>query len=211
MRSLQLDDAAWPGRNRNFHDAEATGRNCAPASDQFVQQWQRLYRIRPELKVLIADMQTFLTDLRLWLDQVELGIRSSNGDRAPGSEHEVISELAPAVINGLNPLFEKFETLALDIDDDLKLAHHTYIKRQIHPLVLCSPFAYRTFKKPLGYAGDYEMVNMILRDPQEGASVFAKILNVWFIDQPPAEAHRNRIKCPDRKTHLGDRARMAQG
>ena len=59
--------------------------------------------------------------------------------------------------------------------------------------MLCAPFAWRTFTKPLGYAGDYEMVNMILRDPHEGASLFAKLLNVWFLLQPPAEAHRNRI------------------
>ena len=60
--------------------------------------------------------------------------------------------------------------------------------------MLCSPFAYRTYQKPLGYAGDYEMVNMLLRNPQEGSSVFAKVLNVWFLAQPPAQAHRNRIQ-----------------
>jgi extracellular factor (EF) 3-hydroxypalmitic acid methyl ester biosynthesis protein len=38
------------------------------------------------------------------------------------------------------------------------------------------------------------MVNMILRDPYEGASLFAKIVNVCFLKNPPAEAHRNRIK-----------------
>jgi extracellular factor (EF) 3-hydroxypalmitic acid methyl ester biosynthesis protein len=59
--------------------------------------------------------------------------------------------------------------------------------------MLCSPFAYRTFQKPLGYAGDYEMVNMILRDPHEGGSLFAKVVNLWFLSQWPARAHRNRI------------------
>lgn len=53
---------------------------------------------------------------------------------------------------------------------------------------------YRIFQKPLGYAGDYEMVNMILRDPCEGSSLFAKILNVYILSQAPAEAHRNRVK-----------------
>jgi extracellular factor (EF) 3-hydroxypalmitic acid methyl ester biosynthesis protein len=38
------------------------------------------------------------------------------------------------------------------------------------------------------------MVNMILRSPYEGSSVFAKLLNTFFLSQPPAEAHRNRIK-----------------
>jgi extracellular factor (EF) 3-hydroxypalmitic acid methyl ester biosynthesis protein len=68
------------------------------------------------------------------------------------------------------------------------------MRRQLHPLVLCAPFAHRTFEKPLGYAGDYEMVNMIVRDLYEGNSLFAKILNTWFLRQMPAEAHRNRIK-----------------
>ena len=52
---------------------------------------------------------------------------------------------------------------------------------------------YRTFKKPLGYAGDYEMVSMMVRDPREGASVFAKVLNTFFLQTPPVVAHRNRI------------------
>jgi extracellular factor (EF) 3-hydroxypalmitic acid methyl ester biosynthesis protein len=37
------------------------------------------------------------------------------------------------------------------------------------------------------------MVNMILRDPHEGATMFAKLVNVIFLQNPPAEAHRNRI------------------
>jgi extracellular factor (EF) 3-hydroxypalmitic acid methyl ester biosynthesis protein len=60
--------------------------------------------------------------------------------------------------------------------------------------MLCSPFAYRAYQKPLGYAGDYEIINMMLRDPCEGASLFAKMLNFNFLNQPTCEAHRNRIK-----------------
>jgi len=58
---------------------------------------------------------------------------------------------------------------------------------------LCSPFLYRTFSKPLGYAGDYEMVNMMLRDPFEGGSMFAKMLNRIFLHTPPVLAHQSRI------------------
>ena len=42
----------------------------------FVQHWQKLYRVNPDFKVLVADLQTFLIDLRLWLEQIELGIRT---------------------------------------------------------------------------------------------------------------------------------------
>ena len=94
------------------------------------------------------------------------------------------------------------------MEDELRPVHRAFARRLLHPLVLCSPFVYRTFHKPLGYAGDYEMVNMILRDPYEGASLFAKIVNVCFLKNPPAEAHRNRIKY---LTHrLGEETRRVQ-
>jgi extracellular factor (EF) 3-hydroxypalmitic acid methyl ester biosynthesis protein len=108
-------------------------------------------------------------------------------------ERQVLGELHKPMVPSLNGLFEKFEVVAARVEPDDRPAHRVFVRRQIHPLVFCAPFAYRTFHKPLGYAGDYEMVNMILRDPFEGSSLFAKALNSWFISQPPAEAHRNRI------------------
>ncbi len=45
---------------------------------------------------------------------------------------------------------------------DLVPVHQAFGKRHLHPLILGSPFVYRTLQKPLGYAGDYEMVNMMM-------------------------------------------------
>ena len=90
-------------------------------------------------------------------------------------------------------LFEKFEETVKSIEPDLQPAHQLFARRQLHPLLLCSPFLHRCYTKPLGYAGDYETVNMIFRDPYEGGSLFAKVVNFWFLQQAPAQAHRNRI------------------
>jgi extracellular factor (EF) 3-hydroxypalmitic acid methyl ester biosynthesis protein len=176
--------------------------------DRFLSGWQKSYKIRPEYKVVAADMQTFLTDLRLWIEQIEIGIRSSPaGDRAK-MEREAGIALSQAAFPAIDTMFEKFELLASKIEEELQPVHRAYIKRQVHPLVLCSPFAYRTVTKPLGYAGDYEVVNMLLRDPHEGPSLFGKVLNRWFIKQPPAEAHRNRIKYLTQKLYE-ETARLA--
>jgi len=161
---------------------------------EFLKEWNRVHQILPAYKVVVADLQTYFVDLRRWLEQVELGIRSSpTGDRAP-MEREVIDDLRDEVLPSIDRLFLRFEEVAYGIASDLQPLHRTYVKRQLHPLVLCAPFAYRTYLKPLGYAGDYEMVNMILRDPHEGSSLFAKMLNVWLLSQPSAQAHRNRVK-----------------
>jgi extracellular factor (EF) 3-hydroxypalmitic acid methyl ester biosynthesis protein len=161
---------------------------------EFLHQWQTVYRVLPEFKVVVADMQTFLMDLRLWLDQAELEIRSApTGDRT-GMEADAVRELADTFVPAFDAMHERLESISEGIEPELRPVHQNFAKRQLHPLVLCSPFAYRTYHKPLGYAGDYEMVNMIMRDPCEGSSLFAKAVNLWFLSQWPARAHRNRIK-----------------
>jgi extracellular factor (EF) 3-hydroxypalmitic acid methyl ester biosynthesis protein len=154
---------------------------------------QESFRILPEFKLTVADMQIFLQDLRRWLEQVELGVLSQPAGDRQEYERRIIRELQEPVGRALETLFEKFEECCQRIPAELQPAHCSYVKRQLHPLVLCAPFMYRTFRKPLGYAGDYEMVNMMVRDPIEGASVFAKVLNTFFLSTPPVAAHRNRI------------------
>jgi extracellular factor (EF) 3-hydroxypalmitic acid methyl ester biosynthesis protein len=124
---------------------------------------------------------------------LELEIHSSPSVDRAHLEREVVHRLGKPILASLTHFFEKSEIIAEGLEEDLKPAHRAFIRRQLHPLLMASPFLYRTFQKPLGYAGDYEMVNMITRDPLEGASLFAKIVNLWFLRQPPAEAHRNRI------------------
>lgn len=159
----------------------------------FQSEWQRVQQILPAYKVVVADVGSFFLDLRRWLERIELGIRSSpNSDRSL-LEREVIEQLRPEVLPAIDRLFFRFEEVANTVSEELLPLHRTYVKRQLHPFVLSAPFAYRTYQKPLGYAGDYEMVNMILGDPFLGGSLFAKVLNVWLLAQPSAQAHRNRV------------------
>jgi len=172
----------------------AVGIRLRDGFDEFLNDWQKNYKVLPEFKVVMADMQTFLSDLRLWLEQVELQIRSApTGDRVE-MERQTVEEFGQAMVPAFDALHERLEDISGRIEADLRPVHQNFSKRQLHPLVMCSPFAYRTYNKPLGYAGDYEMVNMILRSPFEGASLFAKVVNLWFLSQWPAKAHRNRVE-----------------
>ena len=187
----KLDEA---GFTLDFPSAGSGSPQLRECFTEFLGQWQKVYRVRPEFKVVVADMQTFLADLRLWLEQAELEIRSAPaGDRLEMERHAA-RELGEAVVPAFNALHERLEELSEKIEEELRPVHQSFAKRQLHPFVMCSPFAYRTYHKPLGYAGDYEMVNMIMRDPCEGGSLFAKVVNFWFLNQWPARAHRNRIQ-----------------
>ena len=59
--------------------------------------------------------------------------------------------------------------------------------------MLSSPFLRRTYTKPLGYAGDYQMMNMIVRNQMEGDSLFGKFANAYLLAQAAPQAVRNRV------------------
>lgn len=160
---------------------------------EFIRKWQDNYRVLPEFKALVADMQSLLTDLRIWLEQVELAIRSSPGGDRLVLEKDTAAQLGTLVASSIDSLWGRFEPIASCIEPELEPVHCHFLRRHLHPLLLCSPFAHRAFNKPLGFPGDYEVVEMIVRNQPEGGSLFAKMLNFWLLQQPPSVAHRNRL------------------
>ena len=161
--------------------------------DQFVRQWQKVYKLNPEYKAIIGNIQTFLIDLRLWLERIELGIRSSPDADRIELELETARTLRPQVSSTMTQMFERFESVCETIQQEAEQAHRIFGQRQLHPHLLCAPFIYRTYAKPLGYAGDYEMMNMIVRNGYEGGSLYAKLVNAWLLDQDGPQAVRNRV------------------
>ena len=160
---------------------------------QFIREWQKVYKVLPAFKVVVADMQTFFQELHLWSAQLETQMRAMPKKDRDLLEPKIVEAVAREAIPLIDALFERFEMLVEKISEEQLPAHGRYMRQHLHHLVLNAPFAKRTFEKPLGYAGDYEMVNMILRNGFEGNSLFAKVLHGWFVKQPPAAAHRNRI------------------
>lgn len=161
--------------------------------DEFLAEWGKGCRIREDYKVVVSDMQSFFLNLRLWLHQVQLEVQGGVAGERTKTEIAVAEQISTDVLHCMDELFERFESIAMAIPPELQSIHRSYMRRILHPLVLAAPFAHRTFFKPLGYAGDYEMVNMIARNRLEGETLYAKVVNAWFLRQPPAQAHRNRI------------------
>ena len=160
---------------------------------EFIKSWEQRYKIRQQFKVVIADIQSFLVELRSWLQQIELGLRGQPGGDRLQAEEQILRKFEEPGVAYLTQLFERFEHECNDLPVESRPLHAAFACRQLHPLILTAPFAFRTYHKPMGFAGDYEMVNMMTRPPFEGSSLFAKLFNCWLLRQAPAEAHRNRI------------------
>jgi extracellular factor (EF) 3-hydroxypalmitic acid methyl ester biosynthesis protein len=160
---------------------------------KFVADWQKSFQVLPEYQLTVATLLTFLSDLRLWLDQIESGIRSAPEAEQQQLEINTVGELRGPVIATLNNMFERFEVLCRQIPQDLQAIHRAFGQRLLHPYLLCAPFINRCFTKPLGFAGDYEMMNMIVRNQLEGSSLYAKLANQYLLDQIGPMAVRGRV------------------
>jgi extracellular factor (EF) 3-hydroxypalmitic acid methyl ester biosynthesis protein len=179
-----------------FLPPPGSGSNLPAAYDVFFRNWQKNYRISMEFKVLVADVQSYLTGVRHWLEGLEFGL-NPQADKA-AQARDILAAVAPRIIEAFNGQHERFEEIICALPQESRGAHQDFVRQHWHKLFLGAPFAHRTYQKPIGYAGDYEMMNMIHRNQPEGRSLYEQLIHLLLVSQWPAQSVRNRI------AHLGE-------
>lgn len=178
-----------------WSELAATGRDrdsVAQEARNFVEEWNQRFRVRRDYQVVVSEMRSYFAEITRWVDQADV---VSAMPREPDGRirEDVFLELAGPLLQRGQEYLHWFEGEASQIDAELASLHRSFAQSAIHPLILRAPFVYRTFAKPLGYAGDYEMVNQILGDPRQGPSTYFQLVNFMFLQAGVARAHRNRI------------------
>jgi extracellular factor (EF) 3-hydroxypalmitic acid methyl ester biosynthesis protein len=168
------------------------GKSVADEARSFVQGWNTRFNVRREYQVVVSEMRAYFSEITRWVDQADMktGLPRSEDGRV---REDVFFDLARPLLEKGREYLQWFENEAAQVDPEIAPAHRSFAQASIHPLILRAPFVYRTFVKPLGYAGDYEMVNQILGDPRQGPSTYFQLVNYMFLQAGVAVAHRNRI------------------
>lgn len=160
-------------------------------AQSFVREWSERFQIRRDYQIVVNEMRAFLSDVSRWVDQVDLS------DTLPKQDNRLRSdffyELATPLIEKVRLYLTALESEASVVPPEHAAIHRAFAQAALHPLLLRAPFVFRTYSKPLGYAGDYEMVNQILDDPCQGSNTYFQMVNVAFLQTSVATAHRNRI------------------
>jgi len=162
----------------------------------FVEDWNVRFTIGQDYQVAVSELRAYLSDVARWVDQADL-VQTLPRETSGRLQEDVFMGLAQPLMRKARNYFDRFEAVANGIEPELQAAHRVFAQAAIHPLILRAPFVYRTFAKPMGYAGDYEMVNQMLSDPREGSSTYFQIVNTLFLQAAVARAHRNRIDILD--------------
>lgn len=194
---VSLQNSTWSGLNLLSVVPEKM--NLEGRFKTFMDGWQHQYKIKPEFKNAAIDMLSFFNDTHVWLNQIEMEIRHLPAHRQAVAENEALQQLLPHFIRATTNINEKFEHELNQVERELRPLHQAFVRKFLHPSTQCSPFMHRAFEKPLGYAGDYEVVDMMFRSHFQGDSYFAKLLNAYALQLPPVLAHRNRILYLEKK------------
>ncbi len=160
---------------------------------EYLTSWKEIHQLSNDFKLVVGDMQSVLIGVERWVNEIELSVKSLNEEKREIEERKILNAIKDQFGLEFLPQMDKLEVIAKTIKPSEINSYKYYIRKHLHPLILCAPFTFRTFQKPLGYAGDYEMVAMMMRDSFEGSSMYAKLVNSAFLEMAPVIAHRNRI------------------
>ncbi len=150
-------------------------------------------KILPEIKVIVSDVHALLSGLKDSLSDLESQWEqldpSDRSNREIGTAKVVAAKFGEIAW----PIFRYADQLLNKVsDEEDKILHLRFIRENLGSLLFKAPFANRSFFKPSGYAGDFEMMNQIYRNQLEGADLFSKCLHRFFVDQDAAKAVQNR-------------------
>ncbi len=168
---------------------------------RFVEDWQRQHTLSPKFQLSVTTLANFLQELSRWLEGAEASSDATGSFTDEADKREFVGEVHDEVVGKLNDLLVDFDAHGRQIPPEDTPNHKAFAQRILHPLTLVSPWINRTFNKPLGYAGDYEMLNMVMRDGAEGHNAYSKVLNLAILGHKPQQAYRNRINMLTSRLH----------
>lgn len=104
------------------------------------------------------------------------------------------AEAQAALVVALNKFRGALHQRVAHLPEEEQVPRRTYCLSRLGSLLEKSPFIARALHKPLGYAGDYVLMDMLYRPEEyEAATPFGRALDHYFKHEPAAIANVNRV------------------
>jgi extracellular factor (EF) 3-hydroxypalmitic acid methyl ester biosynthesis protein len=173
---------------RNVGAWKARGGSASICSSPWVMAGAERY------KSLVAELRLFLEDTREHLDalEAELPWHVLHGPEN-AARRALEAQLREDFVVDAIRLTEEIDAALREVPNGhgSAVAKH-WSRRQVHEFIMQSPCCHRAFHKPFGYPGDYEVMNFIYERNFEGATLFARTVQLAFGQTRPAKAVRAR-------------------
>ena len=160
----------------------------------FTETQQSMSKIPHEFRRLTLEAKLFLQNLEARVEELRAERKHGSLQELQNFEDTLIPIAAEYLTELFGMAYPRLETSLKDVAEaDLPVCV-SFFREQLKDLIYQSPFAHRSIAKPLGYSGDFEMMNIIYRNEYVGDSLFGKCLHAYWLNHPEAKAVRNRSK-----------------
>ncbi len=160
---------------------------------QAIEQVRRQSPISTEFKAWVADLTAYLQSTRQFLENEEKALEGQDLLTRQQALQQYLEEVIPPIVGRMNTASTELGLLVSQLPDEHHAVYRAFLRSHIMPFLRESPLLRRSYEKPLGYPGDYEVMNMLYREHAEGDSLFAKAMNVYAAQEGAARANINRI------------------
>ena len=153
-----------------------------------IQNFEDNHNISYDFRMNVLAIRSFLSDVRNWIERLEPSLTKTHVKL----DAEFMLNKFGLLFDKMNQLGQEFHKLASNVTRVEEENYRAFVQNLLHPYFMSSPFPYRCYSKPLGYAGDYMMMQMIQRENSEGPNLFSKFINVFYTNIPIANSVKNR-------------------
>ena len=151
------------------------------------------YELPDRIKAKIYEIKDWLEQLMNKTNALVQEQEFTSQDAQEEYEEAIVQQVAGYFDDMFTTYLMSFSLDIQEENDHVKKQAVEFLRHKLNNLIYQAPFAHRVFSKPLGYAGDFEMMNLIYRSESIGKTLFARCLQRYYINQPSAQAVRNRV------------------
>ncbi len=148
--------------------------------------------IDPRFRLWASEFADYLASVKAFADAEERKLDALDRRSRESTLSDYMEEARPAFVERMLAAELELHELVDGFSEEQHALHRRHYNQRIYPYLQESLFLRRAMDKPMGYAGDYEMMSMLYRSHAEGNSLFAWLMNAYGINVRAAQAVRNR-------------------
>lgn len=160
---------------------------------EVLQEQKRLEQVPIEFKYLVYQVKDVFVRLEDRIKRFSVGRSFLSMEQTVGFEETIIEVVGRRLYEIWQACHKQLSDVSQNLSDDVLKEAFLFFREQLRHHLYQSTFATRSLTKPRGYAGDFEMMNLIYRQENVGHTLFSRCVEKAFQIHPEPEAVRNRV------------------
>ena len=148
---------------------------------------QTIPHVQPTTPSPMARMVAATTELRDALLRFEARTSDADAPCDPGAEEEIA-----LLVERWSRALERGIGVAARVDEEFRQAAARWVRDQVQSFVLRSEIGHRAIRKPAGFAGDHETIQLVYRQRPNGMDRVGRLIDALILAMPMARAVFNR-------------------